>query len=362
MNNPIKYNVKSIALNKWILENGLKNKVELIVMDLQGAELLALKGLVPFDKSLKYIVVEACFNYLYDGCSTIKDVTIFLEKYNFYPKKMNGDRFSISDIYTDKYINDKRGLWSDCIFERRFEIDSNLDCSVINKSNNIENFSINDLIIYKSDYNKLRLGRNSDGGYVILDIPNINYDIFISGGISNDDSFEHDFINKYKNVFCEAFDFSVDKLPNPSEKIHFNKKFISTINDDKYTNLQFYMEKYNNIFLKLDIEGSEHKWFDYLNDTQLNNISQMVIEFHYYPNIKKNFKHFSKINKYFYLVHLHANNCRTKNNISGLFKYNGNDIPWVFECTFINKRYIDNIKVNNNPVPDNRFDYKNPKI
>ena len=67
-------------------------------MDLQGAELLALKGLVPFDKSLKYIVVEACFNYLYDGCSTIKDVTIFLEKYNFYPKKMNGDDFQ-SQIY-----------------------------------------------------------------------------------------------------------------------------------------------------------------------------------------------------------------------------------------------------------------------
>lgn len=236
-----------------------------------------------------------------------------------------------------------------------------IESYVINKTNNIENFLINDLIIYKSDYNKLRIGRNSDGGYVVLDIPNINYDIFISGGISNDDSFEHDFINKYKNVFCEAFDFSVDKLPNPSEKIHFNKKFISTINDDKYTNLQFYMEKYNNIFLKLDIEGSEHKWFDYLNDTQLNNISQMVVEFHYYPNITKNFKNFSKINKFFHLVHLHANNCRTKLNNSGLFDYKGNIIPWVFECTYVNKKHIHNIKLNNNQVPDNRFDYKNLK-
>tara|TARA_B110000977_G_C11012473_1_gene468226 strand:- start:123 stop:1433 length:1311 start_codon:yes stop_codon:yes gene_type:complete len=119
MNNPVKHDVKSIALNNWILENNLKNRVELIVMDLQGAELLALKGLIPFDKSLKYIVVEADFNYLYDGCSTIKDVAIFLEKHNFYPIKMNGNRFSISDIYTDKYINDKRGLWSDCLFEKR---------------------------------------------------------------------------------------------------------------------------------------------------------------------------------------------------------------------------------------------------
>ena len=35
MNNPIKYNVKSISLNKWISENDLKNRVELITMDLQ---------------------------------------------------------------------------------------------------------------------------------------------------------------------------------------------------------------------------------------------------------------------------------------------------------------------------------------
>lgn len=225
--------------------------------------------------------------------------------------------------------------------------------------NNIENFSINELIIYKTHYNKLRIGRNGDGGYVLLDIPNINYDIFISGGISNDDSFEHEFINKYKNISCEAFDFSLDKLPHSSDRIKFNKKFINTINNDKYTNLELYMEKYKNIFLKLDIEGSEHKWFEYLNDIQLNSISQMVVKFHYYPNITKNLKYFSKINKFFYLVHLHANNSRTKLNNSGLFDYKGNNIPWVFECTFINKRYIDNVKVNNIQVPDNSFDYKN---
>lgn len=344
MTNPTEFDVKGISLYKWIEENNLKNRIELIVMDLQGAELLALKGLIPFDKCLKYIVVEAPFNQLYDNSSTITDVANFLKKYNFYPIKMNGNRFSISDIYNNKYINDKRGLWSDCLFER---ID--------------KNFSINDLIVYKTDFNKTRIGRNSDGGYVILDIPNIQYDIFISGGISNDDSFEHNFINKYKNISCEAFDFSVDKLPHLCDRINFNKKFISTVNNDRYTNLEIYMEKYNNIFLKLDIEGSEHKWFEYLNDIQLNSISQMVVEFHYYPNITKNFKNFSKINKFFYLVHLHANNCRTKLNNSGLFDYKGNIIPWVFECTYVNKKHIHNIKLNNNKVPDDRFDYKNLK-
>ena len=73
MNNPIKYNVKSISLNKWISENDLKNRVELITMDLQGAELLALKGLIPFDKSIKYKV--NCFKY--------KNINIIIFKYNF---------------------------------------------------------------------------------------------------------------------------------------------------------------------------------------------------------------------------------------------------------------------------------------
>ena len=41
--------------------------------------------------------------------------------------------------------------------------------------------------MYTSPYIKARVGRPNDGGYVICNIP-IVYDCFISGGISDDES------------------------------------------------------------------------------------------------------------------------------------------------------------------------------
>ena len=45
------------------------------------------------------------------------------------------------------------------------------------------------------DYKKIRLGKDNDGGYVIYD--GLNYDLIIGCGISNDLSFEEDFVKKY---------------------------------------------------------------------------------------------------------------------------------------------------------------------
>jgi hypothetical protein len=42
------------------------------------------------------------------------------------------------------------------------------------------------LTVYKSPYEKKRIGRANDGGYVICDIPNIEYSILLAGGIESD--------------------------------------------------------------------------------------------------------------------------------------------------------------------------------
>jgi len=52
-------------------------------MDLQGAELLALEGLIPIDISIKYIVLEAGFFPLYHNASTIHQTSILLEQNGF---------------------------------------------------------------------------------------------------------------------------------------------------------------------------------------------------------------------------------------------------------------------------------------
>jgi hypothetical protein len=55
---------------------------------------------------------------------------------------------------------------------------------------------IDSLRVYKSPFPKSRLGKNGDGGYIINDIPHMKYSCLISGGISNDISFEEDFLQR----------------------------------------------------------------------------------------------------------------------------------------------------------------------
>ena len=46
------------------------------------------------------------------------------------------------------------------------------------------------LTVYKSPFTKVRIGRNHDGGYIIVQIPEIIYTTLIAGGINDDISFE----------------------------------------------------------------------------------------------------------------------------------------------------------------------------
>jgi hypothetical protein len=242
--------------------------------------------------------------------------------------------------------------------------------------NNIYNIYINNYkkyINYFINYNiyqpKIRLGTNGDGGYVIID--NLNYDLLVGCGINNDINFEFDFCNKY-NVKCLAFDGTINNLPKIHKNITFIKKNIGIENSNTTDNLLNILNNYNNIFLKMDIETWEYHWFNIVSLEQLNNISQMVIEFHYThldnelvvkcfndrsKYLSQNFRIniLKKICKTHILVHFHCNNsCKTCN-------YNNVILPNVYECTFIRKDLVKNISYNYKILPDNTIDIKNSK-
>jgi hypothetical protein len=188
-------------------------------------------------------------------------------------------------------------------------------------------FPIHSLQVYKIN-NKIRLGRPHDGGYVIAD--GFDYDLFIGCGIKDDDSFEHDFLEKYQNISCLAFDGSINSIPHSHPNISFFKKFISYKNDDKYTNLHNEIHNFNNIFLKMDIEGGEYAWFYTLSPQQIYKFKQIVIEIHY-PFEEVKWYIIDKLASSHYLVHFHGNNCRKTRKINNI------EIPEVFECTYIRK-------------------------
>jgi len=182
-------------------------------------------------------------------------------------------------------------------------------------------YSVNPLTVYKSPFEKIRLGRDNDGGYIIADVP--NYDIFLSAGIGDDYSFEKDFVKKYK-IFCNMFDNTINKI-DFENGVHIQKN-ISDINTDTTTNLKEYFSTYNNIFMKMDIEGSEEILFKVLSEDDLLKIKQLVIEIHDCES-----KIPSILSKTHYLIHVHGNN------YGGVPIIDGTPIPNVFELTYLRK-------------------------
>jgi hypothetical protein len=190
------------------------------------------------------------------------------------------------------------------------------------------------LTVYKCPFGKLRIGQEYDGGYIIADIPNVKYDILLAGGIADDTSFEEDFVNKY-GVECIALDGTIRDIPCKNDKIKFIKKNIGFFECDETTNLHDIINSHENIFVKMDIEGYEIPWIHSLSDEQLSKFEQIVMEFHNPFSESENVV-FNKINKNHALVHFHANNC------CGTRDINGVQVPNVFECTYLHKKYFTN--------------------
>lgn len=204
-----------------------------------------------------------------------------------------------------------------------------------------------ELIVYKSPYQKLRVGNpNGDGGYIVVDLPTIEngtgqtYDHFISGGISNDISFEKHFLSLHPYIKCDAYDGTIPSLPEDVKNIKFYKE-----NLNESTNIDKMINDYNNIFMKIDIEGHEYSFINEIIKRKLfHKIKQLVIEIHTPGDIKLHptyfkgldhithktmFQLFHCMNRTHKLVHFHPNNNPL------LHTYNGTIIPNVFECTFI---------------------------
>jgi hypothetical protein len=207
---------------------------------------------------------------------------------------------------------------------------------------------------------KLRLGAEYDGGYVIAELD--NYDCYISAGVEYEESFSRDFINKYamdKNN-SYAFDGTINNYPHQyvnTDKIIFIKKNIGPVNNDNSTNLSDLINKYDNIFLKIDIEGGEYAWLYCLDENDLAKFKQIVIEFHginddswncYYAG---KVKCLEKLAKTHYIVHAHGNN----------YSSTCNQIPNVMELTYVNKKYFNGIlpTLNEMKLPIKHIDFPN---
>ncbi len=163
-------------------------------------------------------------------------------------------------------------------------------------------------------YELLRIGRDNDGGYVMLD--DLPGGIAYSFGISGDVSWDKDMASRGYDVFM--YDHTIDGLPEQNARFHWSKLGISdgTTHDERLKTLEELIsrnghENERNMILKMDVEGAEWGFFESVKPETLTQFSQMTFEIHGMINpdySERVLNALRKINETHQLIHLHANN------------------------------------------------------
>jgi hypothetical protein len=168
----------------------------------------------------------------------------------------------------------------------------------------------------KTEHPLVRVGNAHDGGYLLPDdLTGIR--TCFSPGVSTVADFELDLTRR--GIRCQLADYSVDAAPVASPLIHFEKRFLGTVDDAQYMRLSSWVERHadpgdGDLLLQMDIEGAE---YDVLIETPaelLGRFRTIVVEFHGLESLftPMGFRLvnavFTKLLRQFTPVHAHPNN------------------------------------------------------
>jgi hypothetical protein len=201
------------------------------------------------------------------------------------------------------------------------------------------------LIPYYVGHKKIRLGNRHDGGYVFSEDLLENTNVAYSLGIGNDCSLDIDLANRNYKVFM--YDCRLDQPPKTHENFIYKKCFV----DSKVLQKEILDNNHDkeNILLAMDVEGSEYEIFANMQEKFLVNFSQISFEIH---DVLKNpnvIPLLDKLNYYFVLIHIHANNyTKPKEGLAD-----------ALELTYVNKKFVKSYEIDNNPCPVVGLDFPN---
>jgi hypothetical protein len=186
---------------------------------------------------------------------------------------------------------------------------------------------------------KKRVGSPGDGGYVQLDdLEGVTH--AFSFGVCDDDAWDLEMAQA--GVPVEQFDHSVESAPSTHPLLHFHRKMIAAHPGPDRESLaalvaEFSKSEKPDLFLKMDIEGSEWDVLDATPEALLAKHAQIVCEFHdlsqllsphFYFRAKRVFE---KLHRLFAVTHVHANNCVPFNLLANI------PLPEVLEISFANR-------------------------
>ena len=190
--------------------------------------------------------------------------------------------------------------------------------------------------------NLIRIGPKSDGGYIVhKDSINLTKKI-ITCGLNDDWKFEKNFTKLNNHCFVEAYDHTIDKefwyqrfkkdiihffllkklrlskiikmfdyidykIFFKKKNIHFLKKVVRNSEKEDEISLTDIIDNFEDIFLKIDIEGNEYEILPEVTKHSEKIIS-LIVEFHDIDSNLDKIEKFIIENKFLKLIHIHANN------------------------------------------------------
>ena len=240
--------------------------------------------------------------------------------------------------------------------------------------------------VYDTEHTKVRVGSPGDGGYVVLDEISHLSQVLLSYGVENNTCFENDFTHRF-GCCAHLFDHTIDGLDpgSDSKRFTFHKEGISHRKTEDCDTLMNHLAKFGNcehVTVKMDVEWCEWDVFD--DDSTREHcfdwfdIDQILCEFHVIPVnyldshspyftkfhervydeinemlMRKYIRVLKRIQRQFYVFHVHCNNSLPCNTFSGA------NVPPLVELSLVRKDLVKNPKLAVGPWPDPVLDYMN---
>lgn len=236
------------------------------------------------------------------------------------------------------------------------------------------------LEVYDTPFTKIRLGNESDGGYVVLKELAEKADRLYSFGVSDDISFEYDLLDLNQNCSIKLFDHTVDGFSSLPYQMVFVKQGVAAKQLPKdFSTLRQLASEQNNSILKMDVEWAEWDVLLSVSDKDIMDFDQIIIELHIVPAIYGNREHtpyftrfhstvysgfnawifakyvevLEKLLQHYRIFHIHANNSLSPVEIDSL------EVPPLLEVSLVNKKHVPNAQRSTSELPVSGLDFPN---
>lgn len=223
-------------------------------------------------------------------------------------------------------------------------------------------------------FTKTRVGKPSDGGYVVVDELCQKTQQVYTYGVGSDVSFEIEFARRYPGTKFQLFDPTIPALPQEHPDFTFIKRGMPQA---AYSPGFAAVPKGS--ILKMDIEWNEWQTLDVLDQHTLCKFDQILIELHlftvgfsevqftpYFTGVLFEFADtvnaslyerysagLEKLLENFHIFHVHANNSLAKRMIGG------HDVPPLLELSLVRKDLVQAVEEYSGPFPCPILDYPN---